>query len=159
MIRLFSTLFFCLACVGCATKKYSVPAGVETAQFVMAVNIERFGTTGYTTVKALTEQCKKNEDGEVLGGFTQFVNYEPNKPQEVTIRANSVFVYEFDYVAPGTQYLQGAMCWVKSAFTPEAGKKYRAEFTFSKNSCQSLLTELTPNGATIPVKTNTPICR
>ena len=66
MIRLFSTLFFCLACVGCATKKYSVPAGVETAQFVMAVNIERFGTTGYTTVKALTEQCKKNEDGEEI---------------------------------------------------------------------------------------------
>ena len=136
-----------------------MPAGVETAQLVMAVNIQRFGTTGYTTVKALTEQCKKNEDGEVLGRFTQFVNFEPHKPQEVLIRANSVFVYEFDYVAPGDQYLEGAMCWVKSAFTPEAGKKYRAEFTFGNNSCRSLLTELTAKGTSIPVKTNTPICR
>ena len=161
MIRLVCILFACLACFGCATTSYKVPIGAETAQFVMDVNIQRFGSgsLGITTVKALSEKCKKHDDGENLGSFTQFVSYESHKPQEVFIRASSAFVYEFSYVNPATQYLEGATCWVRSAFTPEAGKKYRAEFTFDQNSCQTTLFEMTPSGSKISVNTFRPDCR
>ncbi len=156
MMKLACTMFFCWLCVGCATKKYSAPPGVELAQFVMSVNIDRVGTPGYTTVKALSEQCKKNEDGDVLGNFMQLVNFEP---QEVQIRANKKFVYEFDYSAPSSQYLEGALCWVRSGFIPESGKKYHAQFTFRKNSCQTTLSEMTSNESKIFVKTFKPDCR
>lgn len=149
-------LFICWLCVGCATKKYMVPSGAETAQFVMSVNVDRVGTPGHTTVKALSEQCKKNEDGDVLGNFMQLVNFEQ---QEVQIKANKAFVYEFDYSAPSSQYLEGAMCWVRSGFIPESGKKYHADFTFRKNSCQTTLSEVTASGSKISAKTFKPECR
>ena len=161
MIRIVCILLACLACIGCANTSYKMPIGAETAQFVMTVNIQRFGSgsLGFTTVKALSKKCKKNDDGEDLGRFTQFVDYEPHKPQEVVIRAGSEFVYEFSYVNPATQYLEGATCWVRSAFIPEAGKKYFAEFTFDQNSCQATLSEMTQSGSKIFVNTLKADCR
>ena len=122
----------------------------------MSVDIKHVGIPGSTTVKALSEQCKKNEDGDVLANFTELVNFEP---QEIPIRANKVFVYEFDFAAPASKYLDGTMCWVKSAFMPEPGKRYRAHFSLSNNSCRILLTETGLEGSSVPVKTFTPSCR
>lgn len=123
---------------GCATK-YVAPEKEQTAAVTFTISVTTFYPSSATvTAKAFEHGCKKSKDGDVLANF--WVGSNQNT-QDVTIRAGKIFIYTIDFEAEPTEYLAGSRCSISTAFFPEAGVRYQADFFALEKSCRSRLME------------------